>query len=223
MESRKITLIGYRFSVYTRIVKLVLIEKGLDFTYSEADPFDHSASESLLTLHPFRRVPILIHDGCKFYETAAILRYLDLEFPDLPLTPAAHVAVGRMQQVIGIIDSYGYNALIRNVFSNAVFLPLEGERGDTDAVQTGLRESIPVLHALDEIADEGTILNGLSCSLADFYLVPMIAYFRMVQAGAQLMDGHFALMRWWEKMETRRSTVMTRPDMGEVVPSNILP
>jgi len=99
-----LVLHGYRYSVYVRIVRLVLAEKGVAYDRVEVNPFAPDRPASYLALHPFGRVPVMVHDGFSLYETGAITRYLDRAFPVPSLQPepmmigftAAHVAVGSM-------------------------------------------------------------------------------------------------------------------------------
>ena len=72
---------GYRYSVYTRIARMVLAEKNLAYEYAEINPFAPGAPSSYLKIHPFQRVPAVDHDGFILYETTAISRYLDEAFP----------------------------------------------------------------------------------------------------------------------------------------------
>lgn len=219
MGEKLIKLFGYQFSVYTRIVTLCLFEKELAFDYCEVDPFQSVTPESLRGLHPFGRVPVLVHECCKIYETSAITRYLDAKFPYPSLTPVEPVAVARMQQVIGIVDSYGYRALVRQVFSNLVFRPLEGLEVNLEEVRVGLQESRKVLDALEEISHEGKILNGESISLADFHLLPLVDYFCLVNEGDLLFKEYPSLCNWWTILARRRSTLKTKPDLTKVTSS----
>ena len=70
----QLTLIGFKHSVYTRIVRIALIELGMQAAYVEADPF--SDDGGLEDITPFGRVPVLRHGDFTLTETAAILRYL---------------------------------------------------------------------------------------------------------------------------------------------------
>ena len=54
---------GYRYSVYVRIVRLVLAEKAVAYDQVEVNPFATEVPEAYLALHPFGRVPALVHDG----------------------------------------------------------------------------------------------------------------------------------------------------------------
>ena len=124
-----VELIGYRYSFYLRIARMVLLEKGVAFTHLEVDPFA-GAPDWYLALHPFARVPTLRHDGFVIYETSAIARYVDAAFPGVLLVPEDAQALGRMQQVVSIVDSYGYWPMVRQVFSHAVFRPRTGKAMD---------------------------------------------------------------------------------------------
>jgi len=75
-----IVLHGYRYSVYLRIVGMVLVEKGVSYSRVEVNPFALDMPKQYLDLHPFRRVPTLVHDDFVLYETQAITRYIDEAF-----------------------------------------------------------------------------------------------------------------------------------------------
>lgn len=59
----KVTLHGYHYSVYFRIVRIVLAEKGVTYSHVEIDPFADEISQEYLAIHPFGRVPTLDHDS----------------------------------------------------------------------------------------------------------------------------------------------------------------
>jgi len=204
-------LIGYRYSVYTRIVRAALIEMGLEATYHEANPFASTIDPVLEESTPFRRVPVLKHQGFVLTETSAILRYLDAIGPGLPLVPTVLRQVARMAQVIAIADFYGYVPLVRQVFANAVFAPMIKEDVDLTALSQGLRDARPVLQSLDMIAAEGHQLNGADITLADLHLSPMIGYFVMVPEGAAMLKEFPALDLWWQQVLDRPSLLQTDP------------
>ena len=112
-----VTLIGFRHSVYQRIVRIVLHEKEAPYVVEEIDPFDAEQADRLRNLHPFGRVPALRHGGFHLYETAAITRYVDLAFNGPNLVPGDPLAAARMAQVIAIWDAYGYHPMVRQVFA----------------------------------------------------------------------------------------------------------
>ena len=194
----QVTLHGYRYSVYARIVRMVLAEKGVAYSYVEVDPFATDLPTAHFDLHPFGRVPVLTHNGFSLYETTAITRYVDAAFDGPELTPADPGAIGRMAQVIAIADNYGYVPMIRQVFAHRVFRIFEGAAADETEVSAGLEESHKVLKSLDNIASGGSALDAQTPSLADFHLAAMIDYFTRAHEGSAALTEYAALSRWWE-------------------------
>jgi Glutathione S-transferase, N-terminal domain len=72
-----LVLHGFRYSVYVRVARIVLAEKGLAYENVEVDPFAPEMRIEYLDLHPFRRVPTLVDGEFVLYETEAITRYIE--------------------------------------------------------------------------------------------------------------------------------------------------
>ncbi len=209
---------GYRYSVYTRIARLALAEKGVTYERVEVNPFAADCSPDYLALHPFRRVPTLVHDGFTLYETGAITRYVDRAFAGPALQPASPRALARMDQIIGIVDSYAYWPLVRQVFVHDVFRHRNG--GEVDLVERdkGLDAAARVLMALDTLASDGACLCGPEVSLADFHLGAMIAYFVLSPHGSALLAKHRRLAAWWTRFSGRPSLGATDPGLPVTQP-----
>jgi len=199
---------GYRFSVYTRIVRIVLLEKELEYAYSEVNPFQNAPDAAL---HPFGRVPILTHGPVTLYETSAITRYLDAGFDGPSLTPSDALSQARMMQVISIVDNYAYWPFVRQVFSHSVFRPIEGEKPDPSEIEKGLKAAETVLQALEVIAAEGRALVPDQFTLASAHLIPMLDYFTRAPEGADAVHRHPNLSKWLEITQERPSIVATSP------------
>lgn len=212
MAGSDLTLHGFAPSVYTRVIRLVLAEKKLNYRFNEVDPFDTAQGAACRALHPFGQVPCLSDDGFLVYETVAIARYLDAVFSEPSLTPDAPRAQARMAQVCGIIDAHGYWPLVRQVFAQRVFGPSEGRQADAAEIAAGLRAAPMVLSALEAIAAEGLVLRGLDPSLADCHLGPMIAAFTAAPEGAEMVMQYPALSSWWSTWRVRPS--MRQTDTG---------
>ena len=100
-----LTLHGYRYSVYTRIARMVLHSQGTACTYIEVNPFADPPDPGLARVTRLGRVPVVDHDGFVLCETGAITRYLCAIDPDAALRPAGAKAQARMDQVIAVIDA----------------------------------------------------------------------------------------------------------------------
>lgn len=194
-----VRLHGYRYSVYSRTARLALLLKQVEHEWVEVDPFS-DLSEGYLALHPFGRVPSLTHGNFALFETSAITRYIDRAFPGRLLQPKAASSLGRMDQVIAVIDAYAYWPMVRQVSSHGFFRDHFGEAADPEEVAAGLQECKTVLSFLNGAADEGVVLNGRTLTLADCHLAPMLDYFVRADAGKEALSAYPALQGWWDNV-----------------------
>jgi glutathione S-transferase len=67
--------------------RIVLLEKGVDFTLSEIDL--KNKPDWFLRISPYSKVPVLRHGETCIYESAIINEYLDEMFPEPPLMPGS--------------------------------------------------------------------------------------------------------------------------------------
>lgn len=200
-------LYGAAYSVYTRIARLALAEKGIDYRLEEVDVFAAGGVPTgHLARHPFGRIPAFVHDGFQLYEAGAIARYVDEAFPGPSLQPAAAQDRARMNQVTSILDSYGFHPLVLNIF----VCRASGPTPDAARVQAALPASATCLDALANIMGKAPFLAGPMLSLADLHAVPMFAYLRTTPEGAALLAAHPALERWWQTMAARPAVRTTR-------------
>jgi len=206
-----VELHGYQYSVYSWIARFALVEKGVDYHWSEVNPFDPDVPKSYLALHPFKRVPALVHNKFQIYETGAITRYIDEAFPGprLQSTDPRHRA--RCSQFLSIIDSYAYWPMVRQVFSHRVFRPRLGRPSDAAEIQKGLDAAPVVLAALERLVADTEYLCGAEISLADIHLAPMIGYFAMAEEGDALLKTQRKLSNWWSTMSARTAYRATMP------------
>ena len=215
MTGMALILHGYHYSVYVRIARLALAEKGLAYDRVEVNPFAPDVPADYLALHPFGRVPTLVHDGFALYETAAITRYIDRAFAGPALQPAAPRDLARMDQIMAVVDSYGYWPMVRQVFSHRVFRQRLGSPIDESEIAAGLAGSAKVLAALEGLAAGGDFLVGGRLSLADLHLAAMTAYFTAAPEGRSELAQHPKLAAWWQAMQQRPSLAATDPGLPE--------
>lgn len=214
-SNRTVVLHGYHHSVYVRIVRMTLLEKGVPWRHVEIDPFAETISADYLALNPFGRVPTLVDGDFVLYETAAISRYIDEAFSGPALQPTIAADRARMTQFIAIADSYGYWPLVRQVFSQRVFRPATGVAPDEAAITEGLEKSAKVLAAWESLTARSGFLVGRDLTLADLHLAPMIAYFTAAPEGAAMLVKFPRLSAWWGTMSVRGSLARTDPGLPE--------
>lgn len=209
----QIVLYGYRYSVYLRIVRMTLLEKGIGWTHVEIDPFAKIIPADYLALHPFGRVPTLKHGDFVLYETAAITRYVDEAFAGPRLQPGGPQERARMNQVIAIADSYGYWPMVRQVFSPRVFNAALGTVPDESVIVEGIARSHAVLGALEKLVGGSPFLAGDALTLADIHLAAMMAYFTAAEDGRTALSAYPGLSAWWAGMSGFQSLIETDPGL----------
>jgi glutathione S-transferase len=203
-----VTVFGADFSVYTRSVRMALLEADIDHSLETVDPFDGDV-RAHLKRHPFGKIPALVWDDFTLYETPAILRYVAARSA-APLVPGDVEARARMDQILSILDSYGFRAMVWDVYVEGVQKDADGEALDGDIVTRGLRETRRVLRGIADLAGPAPYLAGGGLSLADLHFVSMASYLRVSSAGRSIFDATERLADWWRVMATRDSVIATR-------------
>jgi glutathione S-transferase len=202
---------GAAYSVYVRIVRLALAEKGVAYRLEEVDIFAPGGPPpEHLARHPFGKIPAFAHDGFRLYEAGAIARYVDEAFPGPALQPADPKARARLNQIVSIVDSYAYPSLVWGVFMEAVRKPGRGEPTDRAALTSALARARTCLQALSDLAGPGDWLVGNGLSLADLHAAPNFVYFLLAPEGRALLAEHPRLEAWWAAMSARPSLSQTR-------------
>ncbi len=209
-----VTLHGYSYSVYLRMARMTMLEKGVAWKHIEIDPFADEIPPDYLELNPFGRVPTLDHDGFVLYETTAITRYIDESFDGPSLQPEAPRERARMNQIIAIADSYGYWPMVRQVFSERVF-NARRRTPDEAVIAEGLSRSRKALAALEALTSDGDFLVGDRLSLADLHLGAMVAYFTAAGEGAAALGEYPKLSAWWAVFKNRKSLAKTEPGLPD--------
>jgi glutathione S-transferase len=204
---------GFDGSTYVRTIKMVLAEKG--FTDFEQVPLNVLAGEPKsaehLTRHPFGKVPVLDHDGIRILETAAIARYLNDVLPGTSLIPATPKDRARMDMIVGIVDSYGYGALLGGVVAYHLFPDFVGGKNDA-ARAAGIDNGRKVLTLAMATKGASPFIAG-DLSIADLFLAPIAFYVSLTPDKDALFDvAGFA--EWWAAIEALPSFKATMPALG---------
>lgn len=210
-EGARPQLHGAGYSVYVRIARLALLEKGIAHDHHEIDIFaDGGPPADYLMLHPFGRIPAFRHGSFTLYETGAITRYADEAFGEPSLQPTDAKARARMNQIISIADNYLYRPLVWGIYVARDNAAKNGTALDQSAFGDAVATSRRCLAALADLCGGEPWLLGDALSLADLHLVPMIAYGCVTPEGRGLLQEQPRLSAWWERMTARPSMAATR-------------
>ena len=146
--------------------------------------------------HPFGRIPAFEHDGFRLFETSAIARYVDEAFDGPALQPKDPRGRATMNQIIGMLDAYGYRSMVWDVAVER----LEKQAPDETLIANGLSTAATVLRVLTSLKARGPWLLGDQLTLADLHAAPIIAYFVKVAEGQNLLAEFPDIQAWWTRI-----------------------
>ncbi|MER9683396.1 glutathione S-transferase family protein [Mesorhizobium sp. M0184] len=197
---------GADYSVYVRIVRLVLEEKGVGYELVPVDIFGADGIPGWYFEHqPFGRIPAFEHDGFRLYETGAIARYVDEAFGGPALQPVEARPRARLNQITGLLDAYAYRTMVWDVAVER----LEKTPPDEAVIANGLRQARTALQALSSLKAEGPWLLGTDLTLADLHAAPIIGYFVKVAEGQALLAEFAEIRDWYARITQRASFAKT--------------
>ncbi len=187
---------GSTFSQRTRVV---LLEKGIDFTPIEIDL--QNKPDGFTQISRYGKVPAIKHGDVEIYESAIINEYLDEVFPEAPLLPRnpGDRAIARIW-----ID-----------YANTRLVPAFNKllRGkDTQEQEQGRREFSEALlyieqEGLGKLSGNDPYWLGDKFSLVDisfypwFERLPLLEHFRQFTLPTETPR----LQKWWNAVQDRKS------------------
>lgn len=203
-------IIGSLRSSYTRVVRMVCAEKGIDYTLTETQ----LGSAEVCAIHPFGKMPVMRHGDFALCESKAIATYLDRAFPGPTLTPADPMLAARMEQWVSLINTMMDPTLVRTyLFAYAFPKTADGEpdRAIIDEVLPKVREQLAMLDR--GVAAENHLV-GNQLTLADMFILPILHYLKLLPESGQLLAAETPLGYYLDTHAARASYVSTVPPLG---------
>src|SRR6185437_13607160 len=173
--------------------------------------FEGMKAPEHLARHPWGKVPAFEHDGFSLYETQAIMRYVDEAFPSAPLQPIDLHQFSRMNQVMGIVDSYAWSAIAFGIAFQRLVAPRLGMKTDEEAVAKSVPRANICLAEFERIAGDDEFLAGERVSLADLMVAPLVYYLAKTPEAPATLAEHPKMQAWLKRIESRQSFQVTTP------------
>jgi glutathione S-transferase len=206
-----VTVIGDPRSTFCRTVRMALEEKGVAYTLQPLPPH----TPEVLAHNPFGRIPALCDGPISFYETRAILGYIDAAFDGPSLNPVRGVtAHARVEQWISVIICHAYDAMMRRYVLQYVFPKGENGQPDRAVIDTAVPEIERHLQVFDDAYAERDFLVGAELTMADLFLAPIIFYVGKFPEGETLLPKFANVRRAQALISKRPSFVATQPQLG---------
>lgn len=200
-------IVGPGFSTFVRSVRLYCEEKSLLYTYGlEHDGYTIALrSAEHLALHPFAKMPVLLHGERRIFETTSICRYLDSAFPQSSLQPQDPVLRAEVDQWSAALAMYVDDRLIRRYLLLIVSPTQPGRPIDPLAVAAAEPAAIQTLNHLEQQLGSREFFCGERYSMADAILTPMLDYLQALPNLAAWFGQSPALYGYLRRMRSRPS------------------
>ena len=203
-------IIGSLRSSYTRVVRMVCEEKGIDYVLTEVP----LRAPEVRAIHPFGKMPVLRHGDFTLCESKAIATYLDSGFPGTQLFPSDARLAALTEQWVSLVNTTIDTTLVRSyLLEYAAPKTADGkpDRKAIDAVTPALNEQIGIL---DQAVAKTGHLVGEQFTFADINLLPILFYMRLVPEGAAALTAATHLRRYYDRHAARPSFINTIPPIG---------
>ena len=201
-------LLGSKTSPYVRKVRIVMVEKKLDYVFVPEDVW--AAQSTITETNPLGKVPCLVMEaGEALFDSRVIVEYLDTLSPVGKLIPA----VGRERAEIKT-----WEALADGVLDAAILARLEATwvgRGPAERSQAWIDRQMGKIHASLKAMSKGLgdkpFCAGIHLTLADVAVGCALGY----------LDFRFALIDWrsdYANLQKLHDKLMLRPSFAETQP-----
>ncbi|MDA7947424.1 MAG: glutathione S-transferase family protein [Hyphomicrobiaceae bacterium] len=209
-----VTLIGPEFSTYVRSARIACVEKGIthDLNTDHLSGPESLNSDAHLAYHPFGRIPVLLHDDFRLFETSAICRYVDATFDGPPLVPTERRQAALMEQWISAYNDYVSPVVLRRHILPYAFPQGPDGAPDREVIDAGLPEVANMLKILNAALETGPFFLGQTPTIADFFLLPAIDYLRTTPEGPDLLAAAPNVARHRDAFTERKSYSQTLPE-----------
>jgi glutathione S-transferase len=201
-------LIGSNTSPYVRKVRVVMVEKKLDYSFVTEDVW--AAQTTIAETNPLGKVPCLVMEGGEaLFDSRVIVEYLDTLSPVGKLIPS----VGRERAEVKT-----WEALADGVLDALILARLEASwagRSSTERSQAWIERQMDKVHvslkAMSKGLGDKVFCAGIHLSLADIAVGCALSYLDFRFSQIDWRSGYPNLEKLHDKLMQRPSFVETHP------------
>jgi glutathione S-transferase len=206
-----LTVFGAPLSPFVRKVRLLLLEKGLDYQLEIILPFNKPNWYSEIS--PLGRIPALKDGDTALADSSVICQYLEEKYPEaLPLLGNSPEQRAKVRWLEKYADYELAPQSTFAVFRNRILLPMLGQSCNEEAVQKALSEKLPPLfNYLEETLGDQEYFVGNQLTLADLAIASQLIN---LQHGGEQLDA-----QRWPRLSAHFSRIKARPSTSALLES----
>ncbi len=189
LRGARMTLFSRSGDYKSHQVRIVLAEKGVNFTHVEVDP--NNMPEELLEINPYANVPTLVDRDLVLYDAQVIMEYLDERFPHPPLLPVYPVARAKSRLMVHRIETDWYSLIDK----------IEGD--DFAAAQEARCQLAEGLTSIAPLCQDFPYFLSEEFTLVDCCIAPLL--WRLEDLGVQITPEMKPLEEYAERIFERES------------------
>jgi glutathione S-transferase len=190
-------------SPFSRKVRVVLAEKGLEFSLKVEDLWQRRPE--FLAMNPAGEVPVLVEDeGQVLADSAAIVEYLEETYPLPPMIPGDERARAEVRRLVGWFDAKFNREVTDNLVGEKLMKRfLRAGEPDSRAIRAGRHNIHAHLDYIAWLTERRTWLAGDDFSLADIAAAAHIS--AVDYLGDVPWSEHPGSKDWYVRIKSRPS------------------
>ncbi|HUO91137.1 MAG TPA: glutathione S-transferase family protein [Rhizomicrobium sp.] len=203
---------GGAVSPFVRKVRVMLAEKGLQYTLEQVNPF--SPPPEFLRISPLKRIPVLRDtdhpEPNTLPDSSIICDYLEHKYPDPPLYPKDPFERARALWYEEYADSVVAQNIGRGLFFERIVKKMMRGQPDEAVCQKTLTVELPPLfdHLEGEIGGKEFLAGGIF-SIADISVATMLVNF---EHAGETVDA-----KRWPKLAAYVARMHARPSFKALI------
>ncbi|KAF9453358.1 glutathione S-transferase [Macrolepiota fuliginosa MF-IS2] len=197
---------GYAKSTAVKPVIAVLYEKKIPFELISVDLMKgENKTPEYLAKQPFGQIPVIDDNGFILYESRAIARYLEENYPNhgtklLPSDPKKRALVDQAASVEAFSFDYHATPIVIEVIYKPNFY---GQPTDPKKVAESKASLDSKLDVYEQILSKQKYIAGDEFTLADLFHLTIGT--RLIEGGINFIEGRPNITRWWNDIYNRES------------------
>lgn len=173
--------------------RIVLYEKGMDFTINDVDV--QNKPEDLSVMNPYNEVPVLVERELVLYESNIINEYIDERFPHPQLMPADPIMRGRARLMLFNFE--------RELFCHVrVLEDSSNTKRELEKARVTVRDN---LGQLAPVFIKQRFMLGEEFSMLDVAIAPLL--WRLEHYGVEVSKPMAPILKYAERLFSRQAFI----------------